>query len=207
MSAARAIPLERGLQVLDGVDLAVAQTRGVQVRQPVQAPPERIGLRGPLPHRLRPREAEHLAGTRYRVAAVGEARHLAGALVDERQRFGVVHPFEHRRRVGVRLALHVRDLVPPLAPLRLDHADRLALNEQHVVRRPHVGRILAHRDPGSGAEVDLRHRLDAPSSLLQLGVDGGARPLFGGTDVVGHCCCIMVRGGTVLGVPLRLVGQ
>ena len=141
----------------------------------------------------------------HRIVAVGEARHHAGALVDEGQRLGIVHPLECRRGIGAGLFLHRGDLVPPLFPLRFDHADGPTVDEQHIVRRTYVGRILAHRDPDSGAEVDLPHRLHTPSRLLELGVDGGARPLLGSAVVVSHCCIVVSSRDHRLGA-YRLCG-
>ena len=112
------------------------QPRRVQGRQPVQPFAEGIGLGYPLLHRRRPLEAEHLAGARHRIGAIREAGHHPGALVHEGQRLPIVDPLECRRGIGAGLVLYVGDPVPPLFPLRFDHADRPPVDEQHVVRRP-----------------------------------------------------------------------
>src|ERR1700737_1022051 len=67
------------------------------------------------------------------IAAVGEARDDAGALIDERQRFLVVHPFERGGRIAPRLLLDRCNLVAPVIGFSLDHTNRFRGNEKDIV--------------------------------------------------------------------------
>ena len=74
----------------------------------------------------------------------------ARALIDEGQRFLVVHPFELGGRVARRLLLDRRDLVAPFFGFGLDHADCLLINEKHIVGWAGIGLIFANGDARTG---------------------------------------------------------
>ena len=66
-----------------------------------------------------------------------------------------------------------------------DDADRLLVDEEHVIGRADIGLPFAHRDTGIGSEIDLVLGLHRPAGGAQLGVDAVAGLLFG-VLVFGH---------------------
>ena len=57
---ARAVIFEGYLQLLDGIDLACPESRGVQIRKPPEQRTQRGRLVEPVPYRLRPEKVEYL---------------------------------------------------------------------------------------------------------------------------------------------------
>ena len=81
----RLVQRQRSFQPADRVDLALAQIAAVQVGHPFgQPPPQRGRLRQPAGQRFGPEEVEDFPRARSRIATVGEADHLSGALEQER---------------------------------------------------------------------------------------------------------------------------
>ncbi|MFO1269964.1 MAG: hypothetical protein U1F67_26270 [Rubrivivax sp.] len=63
--------------------------------------------------------------------------------------------------------------------LGLDHADRPAIHQQHVVGRAAVGGVLAHRDAARRARIHGLEVLQQPAGLPQFLVDDFARLALG----------------------------
>ena len=176
---ARAAVLEGLFELLDGADLARPESRGVQHGKPLKARTKRGRLGEPVPYRLRPGKAEHLPGTGPGIAPVCEARNHAGALVNKRQGFAVVHPFEFGGGINGGLLLDRRDLLAPFPRLGLDNAAGFLVDEENVVGGADIRLILANGDPEAGAEIDLLLVLNEPARLREHLVDVVARRLFG----------------------------
>ena len=62
--------------------------------------------------------------------------------------------------------------------LGFDDADRFFVDEQHIVCRPDVGLVFANGDAEAGAEIDFLGRLDDPTRVFELRIDGVAGLLF-----------------------------
>ena len=134
-------------------------------------------------------EAEYLPRTRFGIAQIGKAGERPGALVDDRPRTGAAQPLEAGFGIAGGLLLDRSDLLAPGLRLGLDYADRLPVDEQHVVCGAGVGLILPHRDAGAGVEVDLVLRLNLPAGPLQLHVDRLPRSLLGSAVLFSHRQC------------------
>ena len=175
---ARLVQRQRGFEPGHGADLATAQVAfGQRGHVVLEAAAQRIGLGQPLCQGFGLEEMKDFAGAWCGVAAIGEADELASAFKQKRQRGLVLAPFE--RGAGVALGLRfVRGEVGALlVALGLDDAHGNAVDKQHVIGRAGVGRVFAHRNPRSRAEVDFFEVLHLPAGLRELVVD--AFPGFG----------------------------
>lgn len=88
----------------------------------------------------------------------GETGDRAGALINERQWFGIAYPFELRRSITARLLFHRGDLLAPFFGLCLDDANCLPIDEQRIVGR-------ANSDASEVFE-SAEHDLHAPVALV-----------------------------------------
>ena len=132
-------------------------------------------------------EGEDLAGSGLRVPGVGEAGDLACALIDERERFGVGHPFQPGIGVAPGLLLDRGQADPPLVRLGLDHADRLPVDEENVVGRPYVCLVLADGHARAGVEIECVLVLNMPTGRPQAFIDLVPGKLLGGlVGIRGH---------------------
>ena len=150
----RTIIFEGCLQPLDGVNLVRSQSRRVQIRKLLEPRTERDRLGVPVLYRLRPREAEHLPRTGFRIACVGETREHAGAFVNEWQGLCIVQPLELGNGIASGLLLDCRDLLAPILRLGLDNADRLLVDEEDVVGWANIRLVLTNDNSEAGTEVD-----------------------------------------------------
>jgi hypothetical protein len=176
---ARVVVRERALEPGDGADLAFAQRLSGQGRhRRGQASAQRIGPGQPLGELVGPEEVEHLARSRQRVEPVGEANHLRRGLEQKAQRLTALAPLEGG--VGVALGLHfvLGQALALFVALGLDHPDRLAIDDQHVVGRAAVGGVLTHGRAAAGARVEAGLVLHEPAGLGELLVDAGACLVF-----------------------------
>ena len=185
------VGLQRSLEFGDGLNLALAQAGRVERRErgdtcPKRHPCLRMGL-----ERRRTVEGEDLPGSRIRVAAVREPRDLSRALVEKRQRLGIGHPLELGVGVPFRLLLDGRDPFAPGIRLGFDDADGLPVAEEDVVGGAGVGRVLAHCDARSGAEVDGIPVVHVPARRPEAIVYAVARNLLGSlVDIVWHAVTV-----------------
>ena len=125
-------------------------------------------------------KGEDLAGAGLGVALVGEASDDAGAFVEERERdAGGLNPLELRGGILGGLVFHRRDVLAEGLFLGLDHADRLAVDEQDIVGGAGVGGVFADGLAGALVQVDRVLGLDGPAGGAELRVDGIAGDLLG----------------------------
>jgi hypothetical protein len=141
-----------------------------------------VHLPDPAGERLRPVEPEHLPAARLGVERVREPRLDSGRLVGERQRpfERALHPVGQAVEVLRRLPLDARQRRP--LGLRLDHADRLAVDEKEVVDAP-VWRLedeLPDGDAARGGEVRVARVLHRPARGLEHLVDLDPGLVLGG---------------------------
>jgi hypothetical protein len=129
--------------------------------------------------------SKDLARTWPGITAICEPRNDTRALIDKRQRWLVVDPFERRSRIAGGLFLHSRNFVAPILGFRLDHADRLLINEKHIVGRANVGLVLANGDALARVKIDVLFVLNDPARLGQILVDLITSDLFGVLVLVG----------------------
>lgn len=87
-------------------------------------------------------------------------------------------PLEVGDGVARGLGLDSGDVLPRCVALGLDDADRLAVDEQHIIGGAAVGGVFPDRDARGCAEVELFHVLHGPARLLQTGIDAAAGPGF-----------------------------
>ena len=168
---ARLVLRQRLLQPGDGADLAVAQVALGQRRHLLEPTAQSVRVRSPVGQRLRTEEMEQLAGARRGIGAIGEIDDLPGAFVEKTQRCPGLAPFQGGIGIALGLDFVNAEVVTGLVALGLDHADRLSIDEQHVVSGSAVGRVFAHRDAESGAEVRLPGVLHNPTRKFQLAID------------------------------------
>jgi hypothetical protein len=99
-------------------------------------------------------EGENFTGAGLWITAIGEARDDACALIDERQRFFVVHPFKSGGGIAPRLLFDHGDLVAPVIGFGLDQTNSFRGNEKDIVSRADIGLVLANSDPKPCTEID-----------------------------------------------------
>ncbi len=179
---------QRTLEIADRGRLRRSQPLLTQRRELRQAVAERrrsrvlVHVADPGGEHLRSVKPEHLPAARLRVERVREARLDTGRLVGERQRpfQRALHPVGQAVEVLRRLPLDAGQRRP--CGLRLDHADRLAIDEQEVVD-PSVRRLeddLADGDAAPCGEVDIARVLHRPASGLEHLVDLDPRLVLSG---------------------------
>jgi len=177
---------ERGLEIRDRVDLAIAQPRGIERGQVVlEAAAQRFLRADPLAQRLGSVKGENLAGSWLRISLIGEPGEDTGRLVEKGQRHaGVLDPFQLRGRVIPGLLLDGGQILPERLFFRLDHPDGAAFHEEDVVGRTGIGRVFPNRLADALMELDRALVLHHPSRGAELIIDAVARDLLG----------ILVRG-------------
>ncbi len=138
---------------------------------------------------LRPVEGEDGARAGVGVALVAEVRLDTGGLVGEGQRIGPTlrDPF---LGVGVAGGLLGDSGECSADFLRLDDAERLAIDEEDVVGGTAHGLHLADGDATGGGEVNIFHILHSPARGAQLSVDGFTGGGFGCGHVVTANSCV-----------------
>lgn len=126
-------------------------------------------------------------GSRSGVAPVGEPGDLPGVLGEERQWLGIGHPFE--LGVGVPFRLLLNDGYPFTLGVRFgfDDADGLPVAEEDVVGGASIGRVFAHCDARSRAEVDGIPVRYVPPRRPEAIINAVAGNLLGSlVRIVGH---------------------
>ena len=169
-------PRQRLLQPGDGADLALTQALaqvlfGQRGHLPGKPRAQGVRLHQPGGQGLGLEEVEDLAGSRGRVGAVGEADDLARGLEQEAQGGVTLAPLEPGGSVALGLGLGGGQVFAGAVSLGFDHAHRVTGNEQHVIRRPGIGGVLAHRDAQTRRQVELLQILHDPTGFLQPTVD------------------------------------
>ena len=124
-------------------------------------------------------EAEDFARARLGVAGVGKAGDQARGFVEERQRRLVVDPLELGGGVAFGLRFVHRQVLAFFFALGFDDADRLLVDEEHVVSRAGIGLPFAHGNTCCGAKIDLVFGLHHPAGGTQLRVNAVAGLLLG----------------------------
>ena len=119
----------------------------------------------PVLYCLWPREVEHLPGSGFWIAAVGEAREHAGRFIDEWQGVLIVHPLEVGSGVAAGLLLDRRDPLAPVLRLGLDDTDGFLVDEEDIVGWANIRLILTNGDSKAGAEVDSLVVLNYPTGI------------------------------------------
>lgn len=169
---------EGAFKVGDGFDLAVAEIFGDERREVLQPGAEGVGLFDPFAEGFRSVERKDAARAGRGIALIAEAGFNAGGLVDE----GGLAAVER----GV--FLDVVDVPLGLVfnrgkngPFRLcfDHADSLAIHEEHVVHGTGGGRVFPNRLSSSRAGVHRLVILHNPTRSHELPVDVLTCGLFG----------------------------
>ena len=184
---ARAGVLERDFKICDGLDLALAEMGRVERWEIVEAGTEGATGGEKFAEGLGAMEGEDLAGAGLGIALIGEAGDDAGGLVEEGQRHtGGLNPLQLGGGVVGGLVLGDGDVGAEGFLLGLGDADRLAVDEQHVVGGAGVGGVFADGLALAGVEIDGVLRLHDPTGGPELRVDGVAGDLFGG--LVGRHC-------------------
>ena len=176
---------QRGVELRDGVDLAVAEPGGIERRKVAQAVAQGAAGGEPFAQGFRAVERKNLARARLRVALVGEAREDAGGFVEERQRLaGGLHPLQLRGGVFRGLVFDAGDVVTEGFLFRLDDADRLGIDKERVVGGTAVGEVFADGLALTFVEIDGVFVLHGPTRRAELRVNRISGDLFGG--LVGH---------------------
>jgi hypothetical protein len=167
---ARGLPRASDLQPGDGADLAVAQVL--------------CGQRGHLPGKPRAQgvRLRQPGGQGFGLEEVKISRDLGAGSAPSVKR--MIWPVaSNRKRKGVALAplepggvalglgLGGGQVFAGAVALGFDHAHRLTGNEQHVIRRPGIGGVLAYCDAQTRRQVELLQILHDPAGLLQPTVD------------------------------------
>ena len=127
--------------------------------------PGAVGQRGQV---LGTVKVEKFTGAGCGVLIVGEADELSRGFKEKTQGRVVCAPFEVGRGVALGLGFVSRDIFAGAVPLGLDDAHGIAFDEQDVVRRSRVRRILAYGNTDPGSEIELLHILHDPAGLFQL---------------------------------------
>src|SRR6266508_902419 len=179
---------ERALEVADRGRLGRPEPLRVELGEVRESVPQRrrervlLHMADPGGKRFRPVEPEDLPTPRLEIERVGEAGLDAGRLVGERQRsFERAHdPVGQAVEVLRRLPLDASEC--GALGLRLDHADRLAVDEEEIVRATVWGLEdeLADGDAARGGEVHVACVLDSPAGCLEHLVDLDAGLVLGG---------------------------
>ena len=176
---ARAIGGEGFFKLRDGVDLALAERDGVQRGELAKAGAEGIGLLDEFEQVLRRVEGEDGARAGVGVALVAEVRLDASGLVGEGQR---IRPAlgDPVLRGGVAGGLLSNNGERGADFLRLDDAERLAIDKEDVVGGTAEGLHLANGNATGGGEVQLLDVLYRPARRHQDCVNCFAGGFFGG---------------------------
>ena len=208
----RATGLDRGLEVLDRIDLRRPHTLGVQRRRELHPAQERGGrgcarpllFQGDRPgeprlERLGLVKPEHPTAARRRVEQVGEPRLHPRGLVQEGQRADRDRDLRGEA-VGVVLGLRLDPREGCALFLGLDDPRRLLVHVQQVVREPCVRLELPDRHAQPRGHVHLVPALHHPPGLRQGRVDVLASALLGLLVGVRHPVRLASSG--VAGIPL-----
>jgi len=114
---------------------------------------------------------EDLARTRHGIGVVSETDDLTRGFEQKAQWGVVLAPFEVGVGVALGLVFGDGEVFARAVFLGFDDPDRIAVDEQHIVRRAAVGGVFAHHDTERGTEVELLHVLNDPAGVFQLLVD------------------------------------
>lgn len=125
----------------------------------------------PLRHRLGSMKGEDFARAGLGIAAIGEARNDARALIYEGQWVFIIYPFERRAGITGGLVLNGRDLVPPILGLGFYDANGLLIHEQNIIGGPDICLIFAHGDAQRSVEINSLLVLNDPACLYQTFVN------------------------------------
>jgi hypothetical protein len=188
---ARPVAAERRLEPLDRLDLTVAQPVGDERWHAGEARAQRRSRLEPVVQRFRPVEGEDPARTVQRIDAIREQDLGPRRLIIEAERRAPGGQYLLRLRlIAPRLLGHARQ--GSARRLGLDHAARLARDDQEIVAGAGRQGEFAHRDAEGGETVQVGAILHHPARRRELPVDDRAGPCFWGAV---HAAVLPERAG------------